>query len=104
LASQVFKLAGEDFNLGSPKQLQSILYEKLNLPMLKKTKTGQPSTAEPVLAELAESFELPRLILEHRSLSKIKSTYTDKLPLQIQDRTKRIHSTFQQAVTATGRL
>ena len=104
LASQVFKLAGEDFNLGSPKQLQSILYEKLNLPMLKKTKTGQPSTAEPVLAELAESFELPRLILEHRSLSKIKSTYTDKLPLQIQDRTKRIHYTFQQAVTATGRL
>ena len=104
LASQVFELAGEDFNLGSPKQLQSILYEKLNLPMLKKTKTGQPSTAEPVLAELAESFELPRLILEHRSLSKIKSTYTDKLPLQIQDRTKRIHSTFQQAVTATGRL
>ena len=104
LASQVFKLAGEDFNLGSPKQLQSILYEKLNLPMLKKTKTGQPSTAEPVLAELAESFELPRLILEHRSLSKIKSTYTDKLPLRIQDRTKRIHSTFQQAVTATGRL
>jgi DNA polymerase-1 len=104
LASQVSKLAGEDFNLGSPKQLQSILYEKLNLPMLKKTKTGQPSTAEPVLAELAESFELPRLILEHRSLSKIKSTYTDKLPLQIQDRTKRIHSTFQQAVTATGRL
>lgn len=104
LASRVFKLAGEDFNLGSPKQLQSILYEKLNLPMLKKTKTGQPSTAEPVLAELAESFELPRLILEHRSLSKIKSTYTDKLPLQIQDRTKRIHSTFQQAVTATGRL
>ena len=104
LASQVFNLAGENFNLGSPKQLQSILYEKLNLPMLKKTKTGQPSTAEPVLAELAESFELPRLILEHRSLSKIKSTYTDKLPLQIQDRTKRIHSTFQQAVTATGRL
>ena len=104
LAMQVFNLAGENFNLGSPKQLQSILYEKLGLPMLKKTKTGQPSTAEPVLAELAESFELPRLILEHRSLSKIKSTYTDKLPLQIQGRTKRIHSTFQQAVTATGRL
>lgn len=104
LATQVFNLAGENFNLGSPKQLQSILYEKLGLPMLKKTKTGQPSTAEPVLAELAESFELPRLILEHRSLSKIKSTYTDKLPLQIQGRTKRIHSTFQQAVTATGRL
>ena len=104
LATEVFNLAGENFNLGSPKQLQSILYDKLGLPMLKKTKTGQPSTAEPVLAELAESFELPRLILEYRSLSKIKSTYTDKLPLQIQNRTKRIHSTFQQAVTATGRL
>ena len=104
LATEVFNLAGENFNLGSPKQLQSILYDKLGLPMLKKTKTGQPSTAEPVLAELAESFELPRLILEYRSLSKIKSTYTDKLPLQIQNRTRRIHSTFQQAVTATGRL
>ena len=104
LATEVFNLAGENFNLGSPKQLQSILYDKLGLPMLKKTKTGQPSTAEPVLAELAESFELPRLILEYRSLSKIKSTYTDKLPLQIQNRTKRIHSSFQQAVTATGRL
>ena len=104
LATEVFNLAGENFNLGSPKQLQSILYDKLGLPMLKKTKTGQPSTAEPVLAELAESFELPRLILEYRSLSKIKSTYTDKLPLQIQNRTTRIHSTFQQAVTATGRL
>ena len=104
LATEVFNLAGENFNLGSPKQLQSILYDKLGLPMLKKTKTGQPSTAEPVLAELAESFELPRLILEYRSLSKIKSTYTDKLPLQIQNHTTRIHSTFQQAVTATGRL
>ena len=97
-------LAGEAFNLGSPKQLQVILYEKLELPMLKKTKTGQPSTAEPVLAELAQGYELPRGILEQRSLAKLKSTYTDKLPLQVNANTGRIHSTFQQAVAATGRL
>ena len=104
LQLQVFELAGEEFNLGSPKQLQAILYEKLELPVLKKTKTGQPSTAEPVLQELAEQYELPQLILENRSLSKLKSTYTDKLPLQVNDKTGRIHSTFQQAVAATGRL
>lgn len=99
-----YELAGEEFNLGSPKQMQSIFYEKLQLPVLKKTKTGQPSTAEPILQELAHEYELPRLILEHRSLSKLKSTYTDKLPLEIHKTTRRIHSTFQQAVTATGRL
>lgn len=104
LELKAHELAGEAFNLGSPKQLQAILYEKLGLPMIKKTKTGQPSTAEPVLAELAEEYELPRLILEQRSLAKLKSTYTDKLPLQLNANSARIHSTFQQAVAATGRL
>ena len=104
LELQAHELAGEAFNLGSPKQLQAILYEKLGLPMLKKTKTGQPSTAEPILAELAQDYELPRVILEQRSLAKLKSTYTDKLPLQVNAITNRIHSTFQQAVAATGRL
>ncbi len=100
----VFEIAGEEFNLSSPKQLQSIFYEKLKLPVLKKTKTGQASTAEPVLQELAQDYELPRLVLEYRSLSKLKSTYTDKLPLEINTATGRIHSSFQQAVAATGRL
>ena len=104
LQKEVFELADEEFNLGSPKQLQTIFYEKLELPILKKTKTGQPSTAEPVLQELAKDYELPRFILEHRSLSKLKSTYTDKLPLQVNEFSGRIHSTFQQAVAATGRL
>jgi DNA polymerase I len=100
----VHNLAGEQFNLGSPKQLQVILYDKLQLPVLKKTPKGQPSTAEPVLQELALEYELPKMIMEHRGLSKLKSTYTDKLPLQINRSTHRIHSTFQQAVAATGRL
>jgi DNA polymerase-1 len=104
LEREVFAQAGEEFNLGSPKQLQEVFYEKLQLPVLKKTKTGQPSTAEPVLQELAVEYELPRLILEHRSLAKLKSTYTDKLPLEINSRSGRIHSTYQQAVAATGRL
>lgn len=104
LQLQVFEIAGEEFNLGSPKQLQTIFYEKLELPILKKTKTGQPSTAEPILQELAKDYEMPRLILEYRSLSKLKSTYTDKLPLEINQGTGRIHSSFQQAVAATGRL
>ena len=99
-----FELAGEEFNLSSPKQLQRIFYEKLQLPVLKKTPKGQPSTAEPVLQELALEFELPKLITDHRGLSKLKSTYTDKLPLDINKRTGRIHSSFQQAVAATGRL
>ena len=104
LEKAVCDVAGEEFNLSSPKQLQSILYEKLELPILKKTPTGQPSTAEPVLHELAKDYELPRLVLEHRSLNKLKSTYTDKLPLEVNENTGRIHSSFQQAVTATGRL
>lgn len=101
---EAFKEAGEEFNLGSPKQLQRIFYEKLQLPVLKKTPTGQPSTAEPVLQELALEYELPKLITDHRMLSKLKSTYTDKLPQEINKRTGRIHSCFQQAVAATGRL
>jgi len=95
--------AGESFNLSSPKQLQVILFEKLELPIIKKTPKGQPSTAEPILQELAEKYELPRIIMEHRSLSKLKSTYTDKLPEMLQ-KTGRIHTSYHQAVTATGRL
>ncbi len=104
LEEQIFCLAGESFNINSPKQLQTILYEKLNLPMLQKTPTGQPSTAEPVLAELAKNYELPKLILEYRSYQKLKSTYTDKLPLQVNAKTKRVHTSYHQAITATGRL
>lgn len=104
LERQAYEMAGEEFNLGSPKQLQTIFYEKLKLPVLKKTPKGQPSTAEPVLQELALEFELPKLIIDHRGLSKLKSTYTDKLPLDLNPRTGRIHSSFQQAVAATGRL
>jgi DNA polymerase-1 len=96
--------AGTPFNLGSPKQIQTILYDKLNLPVVKKTPKGQPSTDESVLAELAEDYELPRLILEHRSVAKLKSTYTDKLPQQINPRTGRVHTSYHQAVAATGRL
>lgn len=104
LERQAYELAGEEFNLGSPMQLQKIFYEKLGYPILGKTEKGQPSTAEPVLQELAETYPLPKLILEQRGLSKLKSTYTDKLPLDIHPVTKRIHSNFQQAVAATGRL
>ncbi len=96
--------AGAPFNLDSPKQLCNILFEKMQLPVLRKTPTGQPSTAEDVLEELAESYKLPKLILEHRSLSKLKSTYTDKLPEQINARTGRVHTSYHQAVAATGRL
>lgn len=101
---QAFETAGNPFNLGSPKQIQALLYDKLQLPVLKKTPKGQPSTDESVLQELAENFELPRLILEYRSLSKLKSTYTDKLIEQINPRTGRVHTSYHQAVTATGRL
>ena len=96
--------AGEEFNLGSTQQLQKIFYEKLGMPVLKKTPKGAPSTAEPVLQELAIDYELPRIILEHRSLSKLKSTYTDRLPEMINPETGRIHTSYHQAVTATGRL
>lgn len=95
--------AGESFNLSSPKQLQEILFVKQELPILKKTPKGQPSTAEPILQELALEYELPRLIMEHRSLAKLKSTYTDKLP-EMTQKTGRIHTSYHQAVTATGRL
>ena len=104
LEQQAYTLAGEEFNLGSPKQLQTIFFEKLSLPVLKKTPKGQPSTAEPVLQELAMDYELPRVIMEYRGLSKLKSTYTDQLPLQIHESTGRVHTSYHQAVTATGRL
>ena len=105
LERQAFELAGEEFNLGSPKQLGAILYEKQGLPVLSKTAKGQPSTAEAVLAELAEQgFELPQVIMQYRSVSKLKSTYTDRLPEQINPRTGRIHTSYHQAVAATGRL
>ena len=103
LEIKAHELAGESFNLSSPKQLQVILFEKQGLPVIKKTPKGQPSTAEPILQELAQDYELPRLIMEHRSLSKLKSTYTDKLPEMIQA-TGRIHTSYHQAITATGRL
>ena len=96
--------AGEVFNLSSPKQLQAILFEKMDLPVIRKTPKGQPSTAEDVLQELAEDYDLPRLILEHRSLSKLKSTYADKLPGQINPNTGRVHTSYHQAVASTGRL
>jgi DNA polymerase-1 len=96
--------AGGPFNLGSPKQLQEVLYDRLALPILGKTPKGQPSTSEDVLQELAASYDLPRLVLEHRALSKLKSTYTDKLPAEIHPRTGRIHTSYHQAVAATGRL
>ncbi|WP_281645318.1 DNA polymerase I [Parendozoicomonas sp. Alg238-R29] len=104
IQSQAWKEAGEEFNLSSPKQLQVLLFEKQCLPVIKKTPKGQPSTAEDVLVELANNYELPRLILEHRSLSKLKSTYTDKLPQMIKPSTGRVHTSYHQAVTATGRL
>ena len=105
LERQTFEIAGEEFNLASPKQLGVILYEKLGLPVISKTAKGQPSTAEAVLSELAErGHELPVLLMEYRSLSKLKSTYTDRLPEQINPLTGRIHTSYHQAVTATGRL
>ncbi|RMH83276.1 DNA polymerase I [Pseudomonas sp. AOB-7] len=105
LEREAFAIAGEEFNLASPKQLGVILYEKLGYPVLSKTAKGQPSTAEAVLAELAEQdFELPKVLMQYRSLSKLKSTYTDKLPDQINPRTGRIHTSYHQAVAATGRL
>ncbi|OJS98136.1 DNA polymerase I [Marinobacter nauticus] len=104
LEKEAHEVAGESFNLGSTKQLQAILYDKFGLRVIKKTPKGAPSTAEPVLQELAHEHELPRLIVEHRSLSKLKSTYTDTLPELIHHRTGRVHTSYHQAVTATGRL
>ena len=104
LEQHAHDLAGQVFNLGSPKQIQEILYEQQKLPVLKKTPKGQPSTAESVLQELAIEYPLPKVILEFRGMSKLKSTYTDKLPLQVDPKTNRVHTSYHQAVAATGRL
>jgi DNA polymerase-1 len=104
LERDAYELAGEVFNLSSTQQLAAILYDKLGIPVTKKTPKGKPSTAEAVLQELAQDYELPKLLLQYRSLSKLKSTYTDKLPLEINPATGRIHTSYHQAVAATGRL
>ncbi|MBS0345634.1 MAG: DNA polymerase I [Proteobacteria bacterium] len=104
LELQAHELAGQPFNLGSPKQLGEILFTKLGLPVVKKTATGQPSTDEDVLTQLADDYPLPKLLLEHRSLAKLKNTYTDKLPLMVNPKTGRVHTSFSQAVAVTGRL
>ncbi|MDR3413451.1 MAG: DNA polymerase I [Formivibrio sp.] len=104
LESQAYELAGQPFNLASPKQIGEIFFEQLKLPVVKKTPKGAPSTDEEVLQELARDFPLPKVLLEHRSLSKLKSTYTDKLPLMINPVTGRVHTSFSQAVAVTGRL
>lgn len=104
LEDKAFTIAGREFNLGSPKQLQEILFEELQLPIIKKTPKGAPSTAEEVLQELAHDYPLPDVIMQHRGLSKLKSTYTDKLPKMMNSETHRVHTSYHQAVTATGRL
>jgi DNA polymerase-1 len=106
LEAQIYEAAGGEFNLGSPKQIQEVFFDenKLNLPVIRKTPKGQPSTAEDVLQELAEEHDVPRWLLEHRGLSKLKSTYTDKLPLEINQKTGRVHTSYHQAIAATGRL
>ena len=102
--TDAFELAGGKFNLSSPKQIQEILFEKQGIPVVRKTPKGQPSTAEDVLQELATDYPLPKLLLEHRTLSKLKSTYVDKLPTLINSKTNRIHTSYHQAVAITGRL
>ncbi|TDJ17346.1 MAG: DNA polymerase I [Gammaproteobacteria bacterium] len=104
IAAEAYEAAGEEFNLASPKQIQAILFEKLALPVLEKTPKGQPSTAESVLQELAHDYPLPKLILEYRGMSKLKSTYTDALPARIDPETGRVHTSYRQAVASTGRL
>ena len=104
LEQQAYQLAGQPFNLASPKQLGEILFDKMKLPTVRKTATGQPSTDEDVLTELAADYPLPKVLLEHRALSKLKSTYTDKLPQMVNPRTGRVHTTFSQATAVTGRL
>ncbi len=104
IEKQVHELAGEPFNLGSTKQLQHILYEKMGLPVLKKTPKGAPSTSEEVLQDLASDYELPKLLMAYRGLTKLKNTYTDKLPTMVNQRTGRLHTSYHQAVAATGRL
>ncbi|HVN36091.1 MAG TPA: DNA polymerase I [Casimicrobiaceae bacterium] len=104
LEREAFELAGHPFNLASPRQLAEILFERMKLPSLRKTATGQPSTDEDVLSELAANYPLPKRILEHRALAKLKSTYTDKLPSMVNPRTGRVHTTYSQATAVTGRL
>lgn len=104
LENEAYVLAGQPFNLGSPKQLGEILFTKLGLPVVKKTATGQPSTDEDVLSQLADDYPLPKLLLEHRSLAKLKNTYTDKLPQMVNPKTGRVHTSYSQAVAVTGRL
>jgi DNA polymerase-1 len=104
LEREAHALAGQPFNLGSPKQLGEILFKRLGLPVVKKTATGQPSTDEDVLTQLADDYPLPKLLLEHRGLAKLKSTYTDKLPRMVNPKTGRVHTSFSQAVAVTGRL
>ena len=101
---EAYAAAGHPFNLGSPKQIQVVLYDELELPVLAKTPKRQPSTAESVLQELAQNHALPRLILEHRELSKLRSTYSDALPAAINPDTGRVHTSYRQAIAATGRL
>ena len=104
IETEIYQQAGEVFNLSSPKQIQAVLFDKLELPVLRKTPKGQPSTAEDVLEELAADYEIPALLLEHRSLNKLMSTYIDKLPQEINAKTGRVHTSYQQAVASTGRL
>ena len=104
IETEAFEMAGDAFNMASPKQIQTILFEKMGLPVKSKTPKGQPSTSESVLQELALDYPMPKLILKHRSLAKLKSTYTDKLPLQIDAKTGRVHTSYNQAVAVTGRL
>ena len=104
LERKAFEIAGESFNISSPKQIQEILFEKMKIPVIAKTPKGQPSTSESVLSDLSKEYELPKIILNYRSLSKLVSTYTEKLPKQVSEKTGRIHASFHQAVTSTGRL
>ena len=104
LENNIYQIVGHSFNISSPKQLQEIFYEEMNLPVLKKTPKGQPSTSEDVMIDLADSHEVPKLVLEYRNLSKLKNTYTDKLGETINQGTKRLHTSYNQTVTITGRL
>ena len=104
LEQEAYEIAGQPFNLGSPKQIGEILFNRLGLPVQKKTASGAPSTDEEVLEKLAADYPLPARLLEHRSLSKLKGTYTDKLPLMINPNTGRVHTNYAQAVAVTGRL
>ena len=104
LETRAHRLAGEPFNISSPKQIQEILFNKMKIPVIARTPKGQPSTSESVLSDLSKDYELPKIILDYRSIAKLCSTYTDKLPKQVNKKTGRIHGSFHQAVTSTGRL